>query len=81
VIEVLSIRGPEPKLQDLFLTWLCHTVSRQSDETTRKVVNVSSISGLYGADTLFSYTAAKSALFGMTRSLARDWERYRVTLN
>ena len=39
------------------------------------------LKGLYGADTLFSYTAAKSALFGMTRSLARDWERYRVTLN
>ena len=47
----------------------------------RKVVNVSSISGLYGADTQFSYSAAKSALFGMTRSLAKDWGRYNVTVN
>ena len=47
----------------------------------RKVVNVSSISGLYGADTQFSYSAAKSALVGMTRSLAKDWGRYNVTVN
>lgn len=50
-------------------------------DVTRKVVNVSSISGLYGADTQFSYSAAKSALFGMTRSLAKDWGRYNVTVN
>jgi 3-oxoacyl-[acyl-carrier protein] reductase len=50
-------------------------------DVTRKVVNVSSISGLYGVDTQFSYSAAKSALFGMTRSLAKDWGRYNVTVN
>jgi 3-oxoacyl-[acyl-carrier protein] reductase len=48
---------------------------------TRKVVNVSSISGLYGDATQFSYSAAKSALVGITRSLAKDWGRYRVTVN
>ena len=48
---------------------------------TRKVVNVSSISGLFGDPTQFSYSAAKSALVGMTRSLAKDWGRYRVTVN
>jgi 3-oxoacyl-[acyl-carrier protein] reductase len=51
------------------------------DDATRKVVNVSSISGLYGADTQFSYSAAKSALVGMTRSLAKDWGRYNITVN
>ena len=44
---------------------------------TRKVVNVSSVSGLYGAESQFSYSAAKSALVGMTRSLAKDWGRYK----
>jgi len=48
---------------------------------TRKVVNVSSISGLFGEATQFSYSAAKSALVGMTRSLAKDWGRYNVTVN
>jgi 3-oxoacyl-[acyl-carrier protein] reductase len=47
----------------------------------RKVVNVSSISGLFGDATQFSYAAAKSALVGMTRSLAKDWGRYNVTVN
>jgi len=48
---------------------------------TRKVVNVSSVSGLFGEATQFSYSAAKSALVGMTRSLAKDWGRYNVTVN
>lgn len=48
---------------------------------TRKVVNVSSISGLFGEATQFSYSAAKAAVVGMTRSLAKDWGRYRVTVN
>jgi 3-oxoacyl-[acyl-carrier protein] reductase len=48
---------------------------------TRKVVNVSSVSGLFGEPTQFSYSAAKSALVGMTRSLAKDWGRYNVTVN
>jgi len=48
---------------------------------TRKVVNVSSISGLFGEATQFSYSAAKAALVGMTRSLAKDWGRYNVTVN
>jgi len=50
-------------------------------ERARKVVNVSSISGLFGSATQFSYAAAKSALVGMTRSLAKDWGRYNVTVN
>jgi 3-oxoacyl-[acyl-carrier protein] reductase len=48
---------------------------------TRKVVNVSSVSGLFGEATQFSYSAAKSALVGMTRSLAKDWGRYNVTVS
>ena len=47
----------------------------------RKVVNVSSVAGLFGEATQFSYAAAKSALVGMTRSLAKDWGRYNVTVN
>lgn len=50
-------------------------------DVTRKVVNVSSVSGFDGAETQFSYSAAKSALIGMTKSLAKDWGRYNVTVN
>ena len=58
---------------------------RMADEgrsgRARKVVNVSSVSGLFGEATQLSYSAAKSALVGMTRSLAKDWGRYNVTVN
>jgi 3-oxoacyl-[acyl-carrier protein] reductase len=47
----------------------------------RKVVNISSVSGLYGAPTQFAYSAAKASLIGVTRTLAKEWGRYRVNVN
>jgi 3-oxoacyl-[acyl-carrier protein] reductase len=61
--------------------WFRQAAKEGRATRTRKVVNVSSISGLFGEATQFSYSAAKSALVGMTRSLAKDWGRYNVTVN
>lgn len=47
----------------------------------RKVVNVSSIAGKYGNAGQTAYAAGKSALFGMTRTLAKEWGRYKVNVN
>ena len=47
----------------------------------RKVVNVSSIAGLYGGATQIGYSAAKAAQVGITKSLAKEWARYRVNVN
>jgi 3-oxoacyl-[acyl-carrier protein] reductase len=47
----------------------------------RKVVNVSSISGVYGAATQLGYSAAKAAAIGITKTLAKEWGRYNVTVN
>ena len=47
----------------------------------RKVVNISSVSGLYGAATQFAYSAAKASLIGVTRTLAKEWGRLRVNVN
>ena len=47
----------------------------------RKVVNVSSISGLFGAATQLAYSAGKAAQVGMTKMLAKEWGRYNVTVN
>ena len=47
----------------------------------RKVVNISSVSGLHGAATQIAYAAGKAALFGVTKSLAKEWGRYNVTVN
>ena len=47
----------------------------------RKVVNISSMVGLYGGAGQVGYSAAKSALVGMTRTLAKEWGRYAVNVN
>jgi 3-oxoacyl-[acyl-carrier protein] reductase len=60
------------------------TAKREAEEgivPCRKVVNISSISGLYGNAGQINYAAAKSALIGMTKTLAKEWGRYNVTVN
>jgi 3-oxoacyl-[acyl-carrier protein] reductase len=51
------------------------------DTHHRKVVNISSISGLYGSATQIGYSAGKAALVGVTRTLAKEWGRHRVNVN
>lgn len=48
---------------------------------TRKVVNVSSVSGIYGAATQIAYSAGKAAIVGITRTLSKEWGRLNVTVN
>ncbi len=50
-------------------------------EVIRKVVNISSIAGLYGNAGQINYSAAKSAMIGMTRTMAKEWGRYKVCVN
>ncbi len=47
----------------------------------RKIVNISSVSGTAGSATQIGYSAAKSAVLGMTKTLAKEWGRYNVTVN
>jgi 3-oxoacyl-[acyl-carrier protein] reductase len=44
-------------------------------------VNVSSVSGTRGAATQVGYAAAKAAVVGLTRTLAKEWGRYNVCVN
>jgi 3-oxoacyl-[acyl-carrier protein] reductase len=47
----------------------------------RKVVNVSSIAGLFGNAGQVGYSAGKAAVIGVTRALAKEWGRYGVNVN
>jgi 3-oxoacyl-[acyl-carrier protein] reductase len=47
----------------------------------RKVVNVTSISGLDGNAGQAGYSSGKAAVVGLTKTLAKEWGRYNVTVN
>ena len=47
----------------------------------RRVVNISSVSGIYGSSGNVNYSAAKAAMIGLTRALAREWAPFGVTVN
>lgn len=51
------------------------------EERFRKVVNVSSTSGVYGNAGQANYSAAKAGIVGLTRALAKEWGRYKVNVN
>jgi 3-oxoacyl-[acyl-carrier protein] reductase len=50
-------------------------------EVFRKVVNISSVSGLGGNPGQINYASAKAAVVGMTKTLAKEWGRYHVNVN
>jgi 3-oxoacyl-[acyl-carrier protein] reductase len=50
-------------------------------EVYRKVVNISSASGLGGNAGQVNYAAAKAGINGLTKTLAKEWGRYRVNVN
>ncbi|HET7735881.1 MAG TPA: SDR family NAD(P)-dependent oxidoreductase [Nocardioidaceae bacterium] len=47
----------------------------------RKVVNISSVAGLYGNAGQINYSSAKAGIVGLTRTLAKEWGRYNVNVN
>ncbi|NKY34599.1 SDR family oxidoreductase [Nocardia speluncae] len=47
----------------------------------RKVVNISSIAGLGGNAGQANYAAAKAGITGLSKTLAKEWGRYNVTVN
>lgn len=50
-------------------------------EIFRKIINISSIAGLYGNAGQASYSSAKASLVGLTRTMCKEWGRYKVNVN
>jgi 3-oxoacyl-[acyl-carrier protein] reductase len=47
----------------------------------RKVVNITSISGTEGNPGQAGYSAGKSGVIGLTKTLAKEWGRYNINVN
>jgi 3-oxoacyl-[acyl-carrier protein] reductase len=57
---------------------------READADTpvfRKVVNISSTSGVYGNAGQANYATAKAGINGLTKAMAKEWGRYKVNVN
>jgi 3-oxoacyl-[acyl-carrier protein] reductase len=70
------IRAAAPHLRE--------PAKKERDEGTeyfRKIVNVSSISGTMGNAGQANYSAAKSAIIGLTKTLAKEWGQFKINVN
>jgi 3-oxoacyl-[acyl-carrier protein] reductase len=70
------LRAAQPVIRGL-----ARTEAEQGLSFHRKVVNVSSVSGIGGNAGQANYAAAKAGIVGLTKTLAKEWGRYKVNVN
>ena len=64
--------------------WIRSTAKKEITEgqrITRKVVNITSITGIDGNAGQVAYSSGKAAVIGLTKTMAKEWSRYNVTVN
>ncbi len=57
------------------------TEAEDGREVFRKVVNISSVAGTTGNAGQANYSSAKAAIIGLTKTMAKEWGRYKVNVN
>jgi 3-oxoacyl-[acyl-carrier protein] reductase len=66
-------------------TYLRETAKREQaasgQASPRKIINVSSVSGVYGNAGQVNYSAGKAGIVGVTLTLAKEWGRYNIQVN
>jgi 3-oxoacyl-[acyl-carrier protein] reductase len=50
-------------------------------EFFRKLINVSSTTGMMGHPGMVNYAAGKAAVLGITKTLAKEWGRFKINVN
>jgi 3-oxoacyl-[acyl-carrier protein] reductase len=53
----------------------------ENREVFRKIVNVTSVSGTFGNAGQANYAAGKSAVVGLTKTLAKEWGQFKINCN
>ena len=70
------LRAAQPAIRAL-----AKTEAEAGQRVVRKVVNISSVAGLFGNAGQSNYSAAKAGIVGLTQTLAKEWGRMNVTVN
>lgn len=64
--------------------WIRDSAKKEAESgvrVMRKVVNITSISGLDGNAGQAGYSSGKAAVVGLTKTMAKEWGRYNVNVN
>jgi 3-oxoacyl-[acyl-carrier protein] reductase len=64
--------------------WIREAAKREMAEgrrNMRKVVNITSIAGVDGNPGQAGYSTGKAGIIGLTKTMAKEWGRYNVTVN
>ena len=76
VVPFRVLRAAAPHLRDP-----AKREREEGREVFRKVVNVSSTSGVMGNAGQANYAAGKAGVVGLTKSLAKEWGQFKVNVN
>lgn len=70
------LRAAQPVIRQL-----AKADAEAGQRSVRKIVNISSMAGVFGNAGQVNYAAAKAGVMGMTLTLAKEWGRMNVTVN
>jgi 3-oxoacyl-[acyl-carrier protein] reductase len=76
VVPFRVIRAAAPHMRDP-----AKKEREEGREVFRKIVNVSSTSGVFGNAGQANYAAGKAGVVGLTKSLAKEWGQFKVNVN
>jgi 3-oxoacyl-[acyl-carrier protein] reductase len=76
VVPFRVIRAAAPHLRDP-----AKQEREEGKEVFRKIVNVTSTSGTFGNAGQANYSAAKAAVVGLTKTLAKEWGQFKINVN